>query len=52
MEPRGGSPSKGKVCKATDRGMKISEIMLLKKSGGEVGLIFDRSIDPMGKEAT
>jgi hypothetical protein len=31
----GGSLSKGKVCKETDRGMKISEIMLLKKSGGK-----------------
>jgi len=40
---------KGKVRKAIDRGRKISGIMLLKKSGGKVILIFYRPSDPRGK---
>ena len=38
------------MCKAIDRGMKISEIMLLKKSAEKVALIFGRQSELVEKE--
>jgi cyclic pyranopterin phosphate synthase len=38
------------MCKAVDRGMKISDIMLLKKSGGKSGTYLRSQALPAGKE--